>query len=598
MRIRNLLSVRAIKADRRLIALGIALALLISLLPLSSALAGSLVLEVRNWTRDSQSGLVTYDLNLVASGADENRGPCATACTWKVEAYFGSGDSASYVTRLGKGSGAPSFSQSLTATNVSMPEVTHIRAELYPYYYWYGRYDTGYVQVASPTSGGIKLEVNKWDRNLDSGLVSYDLAMNYWGAGKWNGPCHSSCNWSVRAFYSDGTSEPVPFSSPLGEGSAGGWAATKILAASDTYMKEVTHLRAKLTPYYSGYETFDTGLIQVASPVQGGITLGVNRWVIDEGNSVTYDLDVDAWNAGRWRGPCESACLWKIEAWSGTDPSTNPVATISDGSGGGWTLHTNASGSKVLNGVTHLRAKLYGYYSGYDSFETELIFVGNHMVNDDDVVPYEAALSPALLASPSTFCDRLAVAGGALPSTDGDSVPDAWQRCVQAIQLYGPVARKVLLAVATAAGGALALDHLIDEHANQGPVPTEDEQQNPPPRWQPTPDWEDNFCFWDGIVITEFSRTHMQKEGHLWASRRAGKSWFYWWVNWEILAQKYGPTVMPVPDPVNELNCRREITYWRDVGIDRNGERPTRVFTLITRKSSGEVVTMFPGTNP
>ncbi|MFN2525433.1 MAG: hypothetical protein ABR505_04115 [Actinomycetota bacterium] len=584
---------RAPGFGRRFASIALALGVLMSLLPLSAAVAGSFVLEVRNWTRDSQSGLVTYDLLLTGTATDESRGPCATACTWKVEAYFGSGDSASYVTRLGKGGGAPSFTQSLTATNVSLPEITHLRAELYPYYSGYGRYDTGYIQVASPAEGGIRLAVNKWDRNLNSGLVSYDLRMSYWGAGKWYGPCHSACNWSVQAYYRDGSSDILV--TTLGNGSAGGWSSTRDLVASDVSMKEVTHLRAKLYPYYSGYESLDTGLIQVASPFEGGIALAVNHWEFDSATgSVTYDLDVDAWGAGRWKGPCESACLWKIEGWSGTDPSQNPVATVADGTAGGWTYKTNAAGSKSLSGITHLKAKLYPYYSGYESFATGLIFVGDHMANDDDLVPDEFALAPALLHAPHRFCEPLFAAGGALPSTDDDSVPDAAERCEEAILIFGPQnVRKVLGWIAVGTGGVLALTLLVDEHADDGPIPSDDEMQNPSQTWEPPPDWEDNGCYQGPIFISAEREDHVNNR-HTWGADQ-GASEFKSNVNWKSLLRVDALREMAYPEPGKEaFQCERIVTYSRDVGFDAMAKKMTRVYTVITKKN-GDLVTTFPG---
>lgn len=89
---------------------------------------------------------------------------------------------------------------------------------------------------------------------------------------------------------------------------------------------------------------------------------------------------------------------------------------------------------------------------------------------------------------------------------------------------------------------------------------------------------------------------HLKDSGHLYEFRKPGKSYFFPWVRVKLLAESYALKEMPEPDPTDSSKCRRIVTFeGGDVGIDRDAEQRTNVYTVITWKSTGAVRTMFPG---
>lgn len=457
--------------------------------------------------------------------------------------------------------------------------------------------------------------MEKWAADQATGKVDYNFratgnALN--APGTVAGPCYRlKCSWKVEGRYSNGTVQRT-----LGTIASGTLAydtASLDQSLSGILQSEVTEIKTVVDPgsCYACSQArtrYDSGWIKVGDPyATGTISLGLKTWERDRATgSYSYDLAVNTGGAAQVGGPCfEKSCRWIVEARYGSGYvgalASERMAT------GTWSVNRTISGTVSGGTITELRATLdsmcgvsssYWCWDPWETYTTGWLAVSDAMVQGEDLVGFEVALSAALVANPSTFCDPLAVAGGALPSVDGQSPPDAWQRCVEAIRLYGPNIRKVLLYVAGAAGGATALHMLLDEKANEGPVPTPEEEDTPAPPWIPPDGWEDDGCYWQSIHFTADSEDHMKKHGHIYEYRMPNKSWFYPWVtpNLRSLAERHALAVMPTPDPTNGNNCRRVVRHLTNyVGIDRRTDRRTKVYTVITNRDSGQVVTMFPG---
>lgn len=689
--------------------------------------AGGMTLAANRWDVNTETGVVSYDLTLTATGAAAGGQPCASYCTWKMEAWYRDGAVETLRRNLASGPAHKTNDFTLTRTMAPtrLPEITHVRAVLTPDYAGSSTtWTTSWVSVSPPyPDGGVGVTVTRWDADVDTGSIAYDLMMRWWGAGQYEGPCTGYCSWDLRAFYRDGTVEMVR-GAPLSSGSVysnGVWEQTFRVAGS---MKaEVTHLQARLFPYNSpdsplaysrwievhpryptgspdsvvrdwavdpgtGVTSYDVGVTwkgaaqvngpcagycrwaltpyyrdgtverQQGSPLSTGtiyaantwtvpsdargsltadvthlkatlepydatstaeryvrwipvgvgareksVALNVSRWSVDGASGKTdYDVTLTFAGAGNVGGPCENVqCTYEVEGWYADDSTELEKLTLHSGEcpTGCWSVTKRISAAGVsLQGVTHLRARVSpaacSEPCSREGFDTGLVFVGDNTVEGQDVVPFEAALASALAADPLGFCSRLAVEGSGLPNTNGTSPSDAWEACEAAIQLHGPAIRKVLAAIAAAAGGVTALDMLLDEHVNDGTIPSAEEEQNPPAPWIPPNDWQDNGCYWQSIQYTPASEAHLITHGHLYAHRMPRKSYFYPWVKVKPLAEKYSLTVMPVPDPSNANNCRRWVTYPTYVGVDALKGVTTATYRLVTDRLNGNVVTMFP----
>jgi hypothetical protein len=571
-------------------------------LPKLSVTYGSGSINVASWSRSEATGRVSYSVTASGSGLAVAGGPCDGWCSWSLDAYYKDGTSELGQENLAGGGLAQetnSLSHTVTATEAPLPEITDLKLTISPNYDPPGRATyVRWIHVSDPYADGrISLSINQWDRDVDSGTTSYDLMLDITGAGQVNGPCESWCSWRVDAYYKDGTVEQERATLASGQG-RDMWTHSQRLTATDAQLGEITHIRARLFPDYDpARETYDTGMIAVSDPYPTGyIDLSVNSWRRNHtAGTVSYDLTVDIAGAAQVNGPCESWCSWRVDAYYRDGTTEELRHTL--GNGGlrdAWSYTRDLTASDVsLDEVTHLKATLQPDYDNTrDTYTTDWIFVGDVMVANEDLVPYEAALAEALAADPAAFCNVLALSGG--PSLNGNSTPDTWDVC-EPQALAGANIRDVLVAVALAAGGAVAIGLLLHEHADEGTTPSSEEEANPPAPWVPTPEWEDNGCNWRDVFVTEDSRTHMRIHGHLYEHRLAGKSWFYPWVDWEKLATKHAPSFMPSPDPTNPNNCRRVATHSRYIGIDRANKQRTMVYTLITNRLTGEVETMFPG---
>ena len=330
------------------------------------AYAGGISLTVDQWDRDVATGIVSYDVTMQFSGAAAAGQPCASWCTWTVEAFFEDGSIQQLKTTLGSGGArlADTYSKRLTATDVKLAEITDLRATLTADYNEPREsYTSSWYHVSDPyPTGDITVAVNSWDRNVDSGAVSYNVRMDWTGASQVDGPCVGYCRWAVEAYYKDGTSEILQTS--LGEESVGGasiWTYGKTLIG--TSKKEITDLKATLAPYTAGNGETYTSWYEVSDPYPDGrIDVRFNTWNVNPSTgAITYNIRSPWVGAGQFRGPCASYCKWTIEGLYGSGQSTE---LWSDSTGGAaiWEYYGSASGTTTLP-LTHIRATLYPYSS-------------------------------------------------------------------------------------------------------------------------------------------------------------------------------------------------------------------------------------------
>ncbi len=462
--------------------------------------------------------------------------------------------------------------------------------------------------------GGTYPTIDRWSANHETGRVDYSLRVNAAALnapGDVAGPCYQiACSWRVESRYSNGTVQSN--FGAFGSGTLASNTSSMNEAVSGVAWMEATEIRTIVEPgSCDGYQCnqvrtrYDSGWIKVRDPYPtGSISLAVNRWQRDPDTGVvTYDLKVGAGGAAQVGGPChEKGCQWRIEVRH-EDGATSHLSS-ENLPGGTWSFNRAVTGT-VPARITHLKATLdsicgvnleYWCWDAWETYTTGWKFVGDHMVDGQDLVPYEAALAAALALRPSTFCDVLLAAGGLLPSLDGDTLPDAYERCVEAVGIYGPAIRKVLWFIAGGAGAKVAYDLLVDEHVGDAPVPTPEEETTPPPL--PEPQWEqETGCVQavevddaDPDVLADIERKHRWGAG-------LGKSEFYRGVSWRWLA-KFSSGTRATPDPLGpEWKCRRTVNFWKEIGVARvpPPAHATAKYTVVTARYTGDLLNIFPG---
>lgn len=567
---------------------------------------GGVVLDIKSWDRNSNTGLTSYNVDLIAKGAGQIGGPCdGTQCFWKLEGFYKDGSTESQIASMGSGSyyDSPwSFTKNFTATNTTMDELTDLKATVWPYNGSGRETYTTWAHVSDPyPSGAVDLTVNSWTSNVETGKTSYDLKMSARGLAQRGGPCYGTmCLWKLEGYYRNGTTEVLRSSMAAGSYNTNPWTFTKTFTATNETMPELTDLKATVYPYNgAGRETYTSGWVHVSDAYpDGSISFSVSNW--QHSNGLTdYVLNMNVAGAAQEGGPCyQDTCTWELEGDYYNSSGQLVTETVASGglASGTWASHWQITmPSAALPSITNLRAVLRADDQVREVYTYER-FVGDHTVADEDMIPYEAALAAALTSNPVAFCDVLGIGGG--KSLNGNTAPDVWEACVAAVQTHGPNIAKVLAAIAAAAGGAIGLRQLLEEHVKEDDIPSVDEEARPSPAPTPLlpPDWEDEGCAFE-IIYTQNSEAHLVTHGHLYAFRhmKPGQSWFFEWVSTRWLAEFYGPLEIPAPDPNNPINCRRDVTYSEttDIGVDRETGRTGR-FRLITRKATGEVVTMFP----
>lgn len=127
--------------------------------------------------------------------------------------------------------------------------------------------------TSAATTGSVTLSVDRWDANLDTGKVSYDMLLSFEGANQPGGPCDGFCSYQIKAFYRDGTVEreqhTIANSYTL---TSYPWSYSGRAIAEDQAFREVTHLRADLVPYMDDTrESYTTGWIPVSDIMRADV---------------------------------------------------------------------------------------------------------------------------------------------------------------------------------------------------------------------------------------------------------------------------------------------------------------------------------------
>ncbi len=444
--------------------------------------ASGVTLGVTTWDRNTDTGLVSYDLTFTGSGMDVTGGPCSgSSCTWVVEAWHRNGPAEFLVQALDTGSlgRTDTYSKRIALDNVLLDEITHLRAFIRPdYCTTCATYDTGYVEVSVPyPTGQIGLAADVWDQDVDTGRVTYDLLMQVTGAGQYQGPCDSFCSWKVEAWHRAGGVERLVHTLGTGGGN-NTWTATQRVTSTNAALTEVTHLRAFVRPdYCTACETYDTGFRSVSSPYPPGqIALEVNSWDRPpDGGAGSYDLTLFLTGAAQVNGPCESFCHWYAEAWRRTGTADQLVATLATGGGAGtWSTVSRLTGSTTaLASVTHLRAYVRAdYCTGCEIYDTGFKPVGSLTLADWDIDPYVLLLATV---SRDRLCDPLLF----VPvNNDTDSLPDAYEACETSVGRGD--ALRLILRVVFLVAGTYGLEMLAHDHAGKEFSPY-DCPKHPPP---------------------------------------------------------------------------------------------------------------------
>ncbi len=285
-----------------------------------------------------------------------------------------------------------------------------------------------------------------------------------------------------------------------------------------------------------------------------------------------------------WTDGSTNESSFEIQRAEGDEGSFSTVATV----GSNVTSLTN---SVTTNTLYRYRVRAVGAYGHGSGWSNEAVtFASESMANGQDLIPFEIALAAAFALDPSNFCAVLALSG--LPSMNENSAPDVWEACEAQVIASGTL-RNVLLAVAAAAAGSVALDMLQDEYVALQLVPTVEEEEDPPAPWTPPENWEDNGC-------NQEVNPHASNEAHVdiwhgWGVQR-GSSEFYEHVDWRWLAFHDSLRVMAEPSAPESPKCQRVVTFHSPVGILRGSDIVTDQYTVITLRVSGELVTAYPGT--
>lgn len=460
---------------------------------------------------------------------------------------------------------------------------------------------TAALPVPDARASGLSIQVTAWQVDHGTGALTYDVTVS--------GTCGvSRCSWLLDGWYSDGAGDQFQRGIATGTASNSYGSQTPFSTRLTGTLQgsaapEITHLKARMELSAGGWVT--TGLHSVSAPYPAPwLALSVHKWRVDPGTgSVDYDVTMNGGGFGQRFGPCDAIrCNWGIEAYhdDGTTRRLEHVLLSYSNSGSRkWTVsERSAITGFAARRVTHLRAYVRPHSCAvpcaYETVDTGFRFVGDHTERDHDLVPYSTSLTAAYAANRSTFCDGLALRGG--PSVDGDSVPDVYQRC--AVLVMAGTAISVLLAELLATpGGRDALDDLLEDWVTE-PVPSSEEQEDPPLPWFPPDDWTDNGCKQFISDSSIESAANKIESFHVLGANQ-GRSEFFVDVDWRWLASFDAKRVPAQPSAwTGSKYCVRRVEYWRDVGIERRHNfsiGPTHVYTVLTNKDTGALFNMYPG---
>jgi hypothetical protein len=241
-----------------------------TVVPVPSSLAEGVDLNVVNWTRDVETGEISYDVGMSIKDAGTNPA-CQTSCNWKVEAYYDDGTTEQLRRVLGSGTltgPVGAYGTHFIGSNLFPGEITKLRASVTPAGATEARY-TDVVQVSdSYPHGSLAVNVKSWDRDPATGLTTYDLDVSFYGAGQEDGPCNGDCYLYVEGIDDTGA---TAHSFLTASSYSHGWTATRNLTGtSGTSLATVVEIRARLVPAGGTRETY-TDTIPVSDFVLGDI---------------------------------------------------------------------------------------------------------------------------------------------------------------------------------------------------------------------------------------------------------------------------------------------------------------------------------------
>lgn len=559
---------RYAEADRgRFLKLLVVTALLATVLPVlrsSPALASGLSLSVATWHRNLETGRVSYDFSVGGSGLAESMAPCdGLDCNWQVEAYYRDGTVSERIAQLASGSlsrNTSTLNEHRTAQDISLKEVTHLRAELRPQsvYGSQGRatYTTDWIEVAPAATGGaISLTVNEFRRDLTTGVVSYDLRVDATEASRRGGPCYATdCRWRIEAWYRNGETSSFVSNLKVGAPPRGVWTFTD--TATGSTGPEITHLRASLYSYnyYSGTtpgDTYATDWIPVAEASSGGeVLLTVDSFERDPvSGAASFGMTVEAFDMARRGGPCAGVdCRAVIEAWrvDGSEQFLIDRLKYFTPQRGSWYFSDSYSGSRYLGTATHLRVVVYSYtyYSGIPPGETDdsgLIPISDQMIGG-----YDLAYIAGFLKSKNVSLDELCLlvqdkTGFLNAEPDSPSTPA--HACFGASTLI-----KALAAMALVMGGigvAVVVHHYMGDDPGKGPIGhTEEPGPDPDPEPEPEADGASirppSNCITDPAARQTLLESLPREDHHL-ATDKNRVAELQWTEQFELLLWEYFP---------------------------------------------------------
>jgi len=299
----------------RRVAFVAAVGVVLGLLATPASAAPAMSLTVAAWSRSEPQGLLTYDFTFSTGDLTGSDSPCKSYCKYNVSGYYWDGTTYKMVQQFAQNTDwriYTSFTGRYTGTDAAVREVTHLRA-----YMWNGSnqtIDSGYVQVATPRTHSLVMDVTNWSRNDTTGLLTYDVTVtgrNLWAE---SSPCKSYCAYLVALYYPDGTSNVEVHRLKA----SGGWYVYRALdlrlTATDAKIPEGTLLRAYMWDGSTPAKTIDTGYVQVDVPRTPSVLLTVDRWERRDDGKLDYDVSVDAFNLWARTSICSAYCTYRVEA--------------------------------------------------------------------------------------------------------------------------------------------------------------------------------------------------------------------------------------------------------------------------------------------
>ena len=559
---------------------------------------GSVSLKVVRWDRDASTGVISYDLNLSWIGGGQVRGPCDGYCTWKIEALniVNGVETSQGILMLDSSFAARTWSHSRSAVGTINKPITHLRATLAPHASPSPNetYRTT-VPVDASLGQGAELQVASWNRDTETGEVSYDVSFSI-KDGAVDPACATTCSWKVEAYYANGDVEKLQLS--LGSGTLNGPLAVYGTRFTGTNLNpgEITELRASVTPTGAPEPQY-TDVVQVSEPYPDG-EIDI-RWSNISETEVPgefdYDILLSISRAAQVGGPCENTCTWEVVLVDGDGVTTTAhQGTLVDST---WSYQTSLSGSLDASVVGAIATVAPA--SGLGDQYSDDIGILHQVTEGANLALYAAALEPAFGSQLSEFCNVLLLKAGI--STDGDSVPDAYQKCMALIATGGITIWAFVDQMSKASGGLQGLKDLAEEWAEgDEEVPSPTEQQRPDPIIPDIPEGSTEYddCEQGVPVITTRARTHINKRHRYNAGK--GASEFREKLDWEWLVEKDAPRVLNRRSLSYPDQCERIVDFGRFVGYEKhlsNGEwlyRRTTIYTVATEQD-GTLLTAHPG---